>query len=242
MTVLGIETSTEARSVAVVEDGRLKGELFLGGEGRHSARLMEEMDLLLRSLGLPPSRIEGVAVTIGPGSFTGLRVGLSIAKGLAFAAGIPILGIGTLDALRASAPFWTGMICPIIDARNQRVYGALYRVISGQTEQLEREGLRDLRSWIRNFWGPVLFIGDASVKYREVIEDSLGDVARFAPVELCHPRASVVARLGWERLKRRESDDLERLVPLYLQESQAEREVRKRLASGGEEDSGLGGM
>jgi len=230
MTVLGIETSTEARSVALVEDGRLKGEFFFLGEGRHSEHLMEELDLLLRFLGLPASGIDGVAVAIGPGSFTGLRVGLSIAKGLAFTAGIPIVGIGTLDALTACAHFWTGMICPIVDARNQRVYGALYRVVSGQREQLEREGLRDLKSWIRNFWGPVLFIGDASVKYREVIESSLGDVARFAPVELSHPRASVVARLGWERLRRGESDDLERLVPLYLQESQAEKELRKRLA------------
>lgn len=235
MKVLGIETSTEVRSVAIVEDGGLRGEFFLAGGGRHSEHVMEEIDLLLASLGLDTSSIEGVAVTIGPGSFTGLRVGLSIAKGLAYAAGIPILGIGTLEVLLATVPFWTGMVCPIVDARNERVYGALYRVISGNSEKLEGECLRDLRSWIPSFWGPVLFTGDGSVKYRELIMELLGDTARFVPWELSHPRASVVARLGWERLSKGECDDLETLVPLYLQESQAEKERRRKGLEGNEE-------
>lgn len=228
MRVLGIEASTAAGSVALVEGQDLAGEVWFAGAKGHSERLMGSLAVLFRTLDFRPALLDGVAVGLGPGSFTGVRVALSTAKGLAFGLGVPLVGVPTLDALAGSVPFWSGLICPMVDARAERVYGALFRFVDGHMEQLEGEGIRDLVPWISGLWGPVLFLGDGALRYRQRIQEVLGDVARFVPWESTYPRASVVARLGARRLDRGESDDLDLLVPRYIQDTQAERELRSR--------------
>lgn len=228
MIVLGIETSTVAGSVAVVRDETLVGEIYLATDRSHSEQILESIKVLLEALRLGVSHLEGIAVGLGPGSFTGLRVGLATAKGLAIALDIPIVGVGSLDSLAQGAHFWNGIICAMSDAKGEKVCGALYEVAGGVVEKKENECVRELGPWILSLPRPVFFVGEASVRYRGRIRGLLGDFARFAPAECSYPRASLVARMGMERLKRGLADDLEALVPVYAHEPQAKRDLRER--------------
>ncbi|HSR10897.1 MAG TPA: tRNA (adenosine(37)-N6)-threonylcarbamoyltransferase complex dimerization subunit type 1 TsaB, partial [Thermodesulfobacteriota bacterium] len=133
MIVLALETATLAGSVALVDAGdgetgrRIIGENTLSNPETHSARLMPGIDRLLKEASLTIRDIGGIAVSIGPGSFTGLRIGVATAKGLAYALGIPVAGVPTLDALAATRPFSPDPVCPVLDARKKEVYAALFR-------------------------------------------------------------------------------------------------------------------
>lgn len=228
MRVLAIESSTPAGSVAVMEGRAPIGELWFMGARAHSERLLACLDALLKMLKMEPRLVDGLAVGLGPGSFTGVRVALSTAKGLALGLDVPLVGISTLEALAAGVPFWPGLICPIVNARAGRVYGALFRFIDGRLEELEGEGIRELVPWITPVREPVLFLGDGAVSYREEITVTMGDLAKFAPAEFTHPRASVVGRLGAELLERGQHQDVDLLAPIYVRATQAERELASR--------------
>ncbi|MGQ9858207.1 MAG: tRNA (adenosine(37)-N6)-threonylcarbamoyltransferase complex dimerization subunit type 1 TsaB [Thermodesulfobacteriota bacterium] len=224
MRVLAIEASTPAGSVAVMEGRVPIGELWFMGPRAHSERLLVCLDGLLKMLKMEPRLMDGLAVGVGPGSFTGVRVALSTAKGLALGLEVPLVGISTLEALAGGVPFWPGLICPIVDARAGRVYGALFRFVDGRLEELEGEGIRELVPWITRVREPVLFLGDGAVSYKEEITTTMGDLAKFAPAEFTYPRASVVGRLGAKLLERGEHQDVDLLVPRYVRATQAERE------------------
>jgi tRNA threonylcarbamoyladenosine biosynthesis protein TsaB len=165
-----------------------------------------------------------MAVSLGPGSFTGLRVGLSAVKGLALAAERPVVGVPTLDALASNLPFTPYLICPIVDARKGEVYTALYKDgESGRIEQLtpyqvlppplllEKIPLQD-----------TIFLGDGVEAYGELIKERLGAQALFAPPHLRFLRGSTVAEIGLQRFKKGEQDDISSLVPIYVRPSDAE--------------------
>jgi tRNA threonylcarbamoyladenosine biosynthesis protein TsaB len=221
--VLGIETTTWVGSLAVVDDKTVVGEYTLNVIGTHSSRLLPALDHLLMSTGLDLSRIDALAVSLGPGSFTGLRIGASTAKGLALAGNKPVVGIPTLDALAQSFRGVEAIICPMLDARKQEVYTALYR--SNRSDSLEKL-TPDLavspKRFLENIDEEVLFLGDGSVLYRPLIERIMGRKASFAPTHLHHPRAAIIALLGWEKAMRGEFLDASTFTPIYVRPSDAE--------------------
>ena len=230
MLVLGIETSTRQGGVAIVGEDHVLCETVLNVEVTHSERLLPAVDRALDEARITLDGLGGIAVSIGPGSFTGLRIGLSTAKGLAYATGLPLVGVPTLEAMAWALPAARWQVCPVLDARKQEVYAALFRH--------EPEGLRrvtedaalppeDLCRLIRN---PTLFLGDGADAYGALFRERLGDKMLLPPLASRGARPACVAELGRRRLLRGERDEPDSLVPRYLRPSEAE--LRRRRESG----------
>ncbi|ABZ84288.1 glycoprotease protein family member [Heliomicrobium modesticaldum Ice1] len=241
MFVLGIDCSTSVTALAVVDDAQVVAETFLHNDRPHSKRLLPAIEQLLALAELSLSDMAGLAVAIGPGSFTGLRIGLATVKGMAHPLSLPVVGVPTLEALAWNGWPFRGYICPILDARKNEVYTSLYR---GETGGLKKVGeeqavapqelLEQLRAALPvtpesaqrqsspTTAGQILFLGDAVPVYRERLQEALGESALFAPAETCYPRGSQVARLGWRRLRQGDVDDLHKLTPRYIRPSEAE--------------------
>lgn len=227
MKVLGIETSTMMVGVAIVDEKGLVAEYRSEATRSRSEQLMPMIDQVLKNSQTMPETLTGIAVSIGPGSFTGLRIGLSTAKGLAFALKLPVVGVSTLEAMAiplASEPLaWPGQaypICPVMDARRQEVYAALFRAdpegglkkIIGE-EAITPAGLMEKLS---GFHEPILFLGTGALLYEAMIREKLGKLAMFNSRLDPYPSPSMVAQLGMKRLMNSGGDDPSSLVPLYL--------------------------
>jgi tRNA threonylcarbamoyladenosine biosynthesis protein TsaB len=224
--LLAVETSTLMGAAALLEDDTVVAECRLNIAVTHSERLLAAVDHLLEAARWQLADVEGLAVAIGPGSFTGLRIGVSTMKSLAYATGTPLCGVPTLDALAWSLPFAAYPVCPMLDAKKGEVYAALYRTREGRVERLwdyralapealaEELGREDL--------GPVVFLGDGVAPAAPVLSRALGAAARFAPPAHRLPSAATVAELGRGALLRGEAADPATLVPLYLRRSEAE--------------------
>ncbi|MBI2370383.1 MAG: tRNA (adenosine(37)-N6)-threonylcarbamoyltransferase complex dimerization subunit type 1 TsaB [Deltaproteobacteria bacterium] len=226
MRVLAVETATSAGSVALVEKGEVVAELFLRTEAAHAERLLPAIDRVLGLAGASPHSLDGLAVGVGPGSFTGLRIGISTVKGLAWSLGRPVVGIPTLEALACNALTSPLLLCPMLDARKAEVYAALYRVRRGPGDNglQELRGVRVLppRAVAAEITEPTLFLGTGARLYREFLTETLGDLARFAPSGLDHPRAAVVGGLAEEAFQAGRGVSPETLGPLYVRSSEAE--------------------
>jgi tRNA threonylcarbamoyladenosine biosynthesis protein TsaB len=226
MRLLAVETSTLTGAVALLESGGVVAESRVNIAVTHGERLMAAIDGVLRAARWELAHVEAFAVARGPGSFTGLRIGLSTVKGLAFATGKPVVGVPTLDALAWALPFCAYPVCAVLDARKNEVYAALYRTLEGRLEPLGApravppailaEELRDGTE------GPVVFVGDAVAPFAGVLADVLGMRARLAPADLRLPSAVTVGELGGAALSRGETVDPAALEPLYLRPSEAE--------------------
>ena len=224
MKVLGIETATMVGSFAIVDNDGLIGEYTLNVNTTHSGRLLPALDHLLKTANLALSHIDALAISLGPGSFTGLRIGVSTAKGLALAANKPVVGIPTLDALAENFRGVESLICPMLDARKKEVYTALYR--SKRSGSLKKE-TQDLAVAPEQFLGTidenVVFLGEGSVLYRGLIEERVGSKATFASPPMHHPRAAAVAFLGLEKAASKDFLDVSTFTPMYARASDAER-------------------
>lgn len=225
--ILAVDTATRCCSAAVQVGGRLVAETAVRSERTHSEHLIGMIHDVLRSAGLKLQAINAMAVSIGPGSFTGLRIGISTIQGLALAGGIPCVGVSSLEALAGAGLPWPQGICALMDARKGEVYAARYRERDGGLEQLAPEQVLPLETVLRTIDGPQLFIGDGAERYQDRIQTSLGDLARFAPPERNFPRAGTLARLAHPRLAvRSEALEASLLVPRYLRQSDAELHLR----------------
>lgn len=222
MIVLGIETATMTGSLALLDEDRLISEYTLNVRTTHSVRLMPALDWMLRDACMEKSQINGIAVSIGPGSFTGLRVGLSTAKGLALGLGIPLVGVPTLDALASNVPHAKYQICPVLDAKKKEVYTTLFRY---ENDVLVRQAPYQVippAELINQIYERTIFLGDALDVYREFFSGELGDLAIFAPYSQRLPRAAVVAEIGLAKLKTGELLDIATSEPLYIRRADAE--------------------
>ena len=219
MRILGIDTATWTASVGVVANGDVLGERSVGASLSHGLSLLPLIQGVLHDAGLQVAQLDGVAVSIGPGSFTGLRIGLSTAKGIAFAHGLPVVGVRTLLALAAVANLDEGRVCPMLDARKGEVYAALFQVESGVPRCLIPESVLRADAWLSRVDGPCTFLGDGVGALGEA--NSAGQWT-VLPFDRFHPRGAVVAALGAERLYRGDGDDLAALEPLYIRPSEAE--------------------
>ncbi len=221
MRILAVETSTLMGSVAVVEDGRVLCELTLRVEETHSSQLMPAVEYVLKTVGSEPDRLDAFAVAVGPGSFTGLRIGMAAVKGLAVAASKPVVRIPTLEAMAWSFPFCPHLICPMIDARMKEVYAAWFRAEAGAVVRLSEDVVLSVEALLKDAKGDALFFGSGAQRYREEIAERMGGLARFASPEMMGARASVVGFLAAQRMDRGDFADIDSLEPLYIRESQA---------------------
>ena len=225
MKILALETATITGSVAVVDDNKgLIGEVRVDVKVAHSERLMPSVEWLLNASGLSIDDIDAFGVSIGPGSFTGLRIGLSTAKGLAFSTGKPLVPVKTLDAFARTLAYCSYTICPMLDARKNEVYAGLYRWEDDICKKIMPETAispEDLLNDIKGS-GPILFTGDGTVKYHDLIENILEKNAIFAPSYSMSPSASSVAEIAFETLEQDDIPDPAGIIPFYIRKSEAE--------------------
>jgi tRNA threonylcarbamoyladenosine biosynthesis protein TsaB len=236
MRLLAVETSTLTGAVAVLDSGAVVAESRVSVAVTHGERLMAAIDDVLRAARCGLADIDAFAVAQGPGSFTGLRIGLSTVKALGFATSKPVVGVPTLKALAWRLPYCAYPVCPVLDAKKNEVYAALYRTLEGQLEVLEAPRAvapmtlaEELRTTVA---GPVVFVGDAVAPFATVFLDALGAHARLAPADLRLPSAVTVGELASQALLGGEAQDPASLVPLYLRPSEAELARERRQKAG----------
>jgi tRNA threonylcarbamoyl adenosine modification protein YeaZ len=233
MKILSLDSATEAATCAVIEDNRLLGEITFNYKKQHSILVMSMIDNLLKSLKMDINSLDGFVVSKGPGSFTGLRIGVSTIKGLSQGTGKPFVGISSLDALAYNLAYTEGIICPIIDALRDNVYTGLYTFVDNKLQLIGDHmiiSIDDLISVINEKNNKVCFIGDAIYKFKEKLIDSIQNVS-FAPTHLNVVKASSLGEIGLNLLNLGVCDDLYTFAPLYLRKSQAEREYDKKMES-----------
>jgi len=223
MILLALDTATPVTAVALLEDDKVLGREFRPAKN-HSVTLLPAVDRLMQANNIARGDLGAVAAGIGPGSFTGVRVGLTVAKTMAFGLKIDLVGVSTLEALayngRGGGADW---ICPCLDALKKEIYGARYRMDG--TRQ-EAENAHDPREWAEQLaktGGRCLLLGTGVSRYREIFVEVLGERAVIPDREELHQiGAANVGLLGLERLRRGEKDDPRTLEPMYCRLSEAE--------------------
>jgi len=236
MYVLGIEAATPVAGVAVVYKDKLLAERFVNNRKTHSVNLLPMIKAVIEEAGIKPSDIEGVAVSAGPGSFTGLRIGMSTAKTLAQVWGVPVVGVSTLDALAHPLTGLASLVCPVLNARKNEVYTAVYDSVDGILKNntgpraLSPGELADLLGQ----WSPrpVTFLGDGVPEYRDSLLELLGKRALFAQGPAALPRGSTVADLGRIMFERGQGMDPLALLPDYVRLSEAEVKWQQKQQTG----------
>ncbi|WP_366922915.1 tRNA (adenosine(37)-N6)-threonylcarbamoyltransferase complex dimerization subunit type 1 TsaB [Metallumcola ferriviriculae] len=220
--ILALETATAVASVAVIDKGKLIGEFFTNTSKNHSQSLMPLVDSLLRFVAKDIEEVAAFALAIGPGSFTGLRIGLATVKGMCIALNKPAIGVSTLDGLAMNVSGAQGLICPLLDARKSEVYTAVYNTQDNELCRLTdymAVAPSELMEQLAKYDQPVTILGDAVDAYPEVFKEPF---LRKAAQGNRWPRAAQVAQLAWQRLQRGEVDDIYNLAPFYIRRSEAE--------------------
>lgn len=226
MKILGVDTSGRTGSVAVLDGDTVLADVAVTSTQTHAKRLMSAVDVSLEMTGLTIADCDGFAVTTGPGSFTGLRIGISTIMGLGFATKKPVTGVSTLDALVHQFPSFPHLVCPVLDARKGQIYTALYECASYMKWKGVIEGCAvEPRQWLKQIQRLCLFVGDGVIAYGELIRETLGSLAHFAPPYLNRVRASVVAYIGTRQIANGNIVDVGRLAPYYIRKSDAEIKV-----------------
>lgn len=225
--LLGIETSTRTGALALVRtDGELVGELRFHLTTPHSERLLNHLDFLLSGAGLDLDRLNAIAVSIGPGSFTGLRIGLSTAKGLAFRRHLPVIPVSSLKVLTRPLRYSALPVCAMVTSKRDEVYATLSRMENGVAVPTLDESPIHPEKLLAMIETPTLFTGDAAMARKEELRQRLGSLFRLAPAALSYPSAVSVAEEGAERLAAGDLPDPRTLSPRYLKSSEAERKWR----------------
>ena len=224
MMTLAFDTSTKAESVALLQDEILLVEHFINTGKNHGETLLPAIENILSVAGVRIDEIDLLAVTVGPGSFTGLRVGVSTAKGLAFSQGTPIVGVSTLDALAANVTSSNITICPMLDARKKEVYTAFYRLSgAGFLERMTDERVISPETLLTGIDEDILCLGDGALAYGEFIRLMMTDKAHFVPGPLNHIRASSVGVIGLKKFRDGDTLNSLKVAPRYLRLSEAEK-------------------
>jgi tRNA threonylcarbamoyladenosine biosynthesis protein TsaB len=230
--LLGFDTATPQVSVAMSSDGAVVGELRLGHDRRHAEHLVPSIQYLCRQLDLDLARLSGIAVGIGPGLFTGLRVGLTTAKVMAQALRVPVVGIPSLDLVAYPLRHTDRGIIAVLDARRGEVFHARYRPVPGGVQRVsdyEVATPRDLTADLVAAGDEVLLVGGGALRYRDVFRGV--DRAEQAGSSFAAPDSTALLELAAARMEREEFSSASEVQPLYLRQSDAEIDWEKRLAS-----------
>jgi tRNA threonylcarbamoyladenosine biosynthesis protein TsaB len=223
MRLLAVETSSLAGGVALLDDERLIAEYVLDVSITHSERLMAAIDRVLADARWMPRQLEGLAVAVGPGSFTGLRIAVSTVKGLALALGLPIAAVPTLDGMAAAVPWAALPVCPVLDARKGEVYVSRYRWADGAMRREWNYLALAPAHVAERLTEPTLVIGDGGAVVHS-------PYARRLPAPQRVPSPACVGALGLARLRAGDCVQAAALTPLYLRPSEAE--LRRRVLAG----------
>jgi tRNA threonylcarbamoyladenosine biosynthesis protein TsaB len=225
MYVLAIDTSSKTLSVALLEDELIRAEVFINADMNHSIKLLHAIKYVYEQASLKADKADFYVCTTGPGSFTGLRIGVSTVKGLAIATGKPVIGISSLDALAANiTPPASLNICPMLDAQRGQVYTALYKISEDLLPLcIGKEQVADVESFLKGVTENTIFLGSGAIKYAPVIKKTLADKFILAQERQCHVRAGMVGILGIKMFREGKASDPLTFAPNYLRPSEAER-------------------
>jgi len=231
MIVLAADTSTATNTVALTEDGHILAESVVHAGRRHSERLLENVEWLLTESGRTLTRVDYLAISSGPGSFTGLRVGVATWKGLASGAGLPLVAVPTLDAMSLLSPPWTGDLCVLLDARMNEVFGAVYRFEAGRRETVKEPAVGPVTDFLDDLPAGTLFLGDGAALYQKAILEGVPE-GWFAAPHNSIPRASAVAAEAVELVLGGASTKAEHATPIYLRKPKADKPKARDDVSG----------
>lgn len=217
-----MDTATTSCSVAIVNRASLLSEFTLNRRETHSKHLMEMINTIIGMSGLNFSDLDGFAVTIGPGSFTGLRIGISTVKGLAVASEKPVVGVSSLETLALQVYYSRDLICPMLDARKGEVYFSRYRYMDGHLIKQTKERVAPPEKALDGLNESCLFVGNGAILNKKMILEKMGECASFAPMIQNTIRASTLAYLSMSKFENNDTDDVEKILPYYIRKSDAE--------------------
>ena len=231
MKILAVDTSATAASVAVAEENKLIGEFSINTALTHSQTLMPMVDELLKNTGLSVNNIDAVAVNAGPGSFTGVRIGVAAVKGIAFPKNLPCVSVSTLESMAYNMLGNDCIVCSVMDARCSQVYNALFRVKGCTVTRMTDDralSLTDLKNELQNINEKVVLVGDGAVLCSKFLGEGLENIM-LAPFNNRIQTASSVAYAAFEKINNGETVKADELMPVYLRLPQAQRELNKKL-------------
>ncbi len=231
MRILALDSSGLVASVAIASEDALLAEYTVNFKKTHSQTLLPMLDEIVRMVDLDLSEVDAIAITSGPGSFTGLRIGSATAKGLGLALDKPIISVPTVDSLAYNLYGTNRMICPIMDARRDQVYTGLYEFINDKLVVISPQkavGIDEIIEEIDSIGRDVIFLGDGVPIHRDRISENIKVGFSFAPLHMNRQRAGAVAALGLEYYKENRVETAAEHQPVYLRVSQAERERAER--------------
>lgn len=232
--ILAVDTATPCSSIALtrggIDSGEVLGLVSLSSSVTHSRRLLSGVDWLLGETGVSIDELAGYAVGLGPGSFTGLRIGMAMAKGLAGATGTPMYGVSTLDMIASRCSCTDRLVCCVQDARKKELYSAFYRTDPatgriGRVSQIEAVSPETLVARISE---PVLFIGDGLKSYGEYLTENTRHESATAPAHTWSPSADTLGLIAGDMAGRNETLEISSAVPLYVRGSDAELNLKKK--------------
>jgi tRNA threonylcarbamoyladenosine biosynthesis protein TsaB len=222
MKILGIDTATPFLALGIVEDERVLAELRFNAGQTHAQILIPSIDRVLNDASLKLEELDGIAISIGPGSFTGLRIGLATAKGLCFASEKPLISVPTLDGLVYFQRSPSYPLVPILDAKKNEVYSAVYDSRDDRITRVSDYWVTSIEKLVAKIPQEVIFLGLGLEVFKENLKKLLGEKAHFLEGERNLPSGTAIAFLGLEKLKLSEFEDLDKVEPLYLRSSEQE--------------------
>ena len=228
MKILAIDSSSIAGSVALLEDGEIKYEDISHDKRTHSETLLPMIAKLKEESGLDLSTIDAIAITGGPGSYTGLRIGSATAKGLGLALDKPIINVPTMEALAYNVVGSEYLVCPMMDARRERVFTGLYKFNDGKLEVVKDQCVLTIDELVSEIDEPVLFLGDGVDAYKEMLDEKVKVEHFFAPEEENSVKASSFVKLAKVFFDEGKCESANDHKPDYLMLSQAERELKEK--------------
>ncbi|MFA9423368.1 MAG: tRNA (adenosine(37)-N6)-threonylcarbamoyltransferase complex dimerization subunit type 1 TsaB [Sedimentibacter sp.] len=229
MKILAIESASITASCAVSQGDNILGEFSLSHKKTHSEKLMPLIEELLSELEMKLQDFDAIAISEGPGSYTGLRIGAAIAKSMAYAANIPIVSIPTIKSLAGNIYSVDKLIVPIMDAKSRRVYTGIYKWENDDLVAVKEQfpcTIDELIELLNEYEEEIIFNGDGSVNYKNIIEEKLNKKPYFAPSKFNSLNASTLSYIGYKMAKNKNTVSASEFYPKYLRLSQAERNLK----------------
>lgn len=221
MKILAIDTSNDVLGIGLVDETKVIGEYITNLKKNHSIRVMPAIDRLLADCDTEPSDLGKIVVAGGPGSYTGVRIGVTIAKTMAWSLGIPLSSVSSLAVLAASGRYFPGLVSPLFDARRGLIYTGLYRFENQELTMIKKDQNIPAAEWaeiLKDAGEPVLFVGNDINIHRETFNKTLGDLAHFAAIGECNPKPGELGLLGIGRPE----ENVHTFTPNYIRLVEAE--------------------